>query len=62
MDNPVKKKFEFSFKIDHDRLLELSKTSIAGRLQWLEEANNFIASIDGGKLMRQWQKSRENDL
>ena len=48
-----------SFKIDRDRLLEMSKISPAGRLQWLEEANNFIASIDGGKLMRRWQKSRE---
>ena len=59
-DNKNKKR-PFSFKIDHDRLLEMSKISPAGRLQWLEEANNFIASIDGGKLMRQWQKSREEN-
>jgi hypothetical protein len=48
-----------SFTIDRTRLLEMSKISSAGRLQWLEEANKFIASIDSGKLMRQWQKSRE---
>ena len=55
------KKSTFSFKIDRERLLEMAKISPAGRLQWLEEANNFIASIDGGKLMRQWQKSREEN-
>jgi hypothetical protein len=60
MKDRKEKKFEFSFKIERDRLLELSKISYAGRLQWLEEANKFIASIDGGRLMRQWQKSREN--
>jgi len=50
-----------SFIIDRTRLLEMSKISPAGRLQWLEEANSFIASIDGGKLMRQWRKSRREN-
>lgn len=51
--SPVK---DFSFKIDSDRLLEFSKISIAGRLKWLEDANRFIATIDNGRLMREWRK------
>ena len=59
MKNARGKKPDSSFKIDRARLLEMSKISPAGRLQWLEEANNFIASIDNGKLKRRWLSARD---
>lgn len=52
------KKNNFSLKIDRERLLEFSKTSVVGRLKWLEEANKFIASIDNGRVRKNWLNSR----
>jgi len=49
---------ELSFKIDRERLLEFSRISPAGRLDWLEEANRFIAQVDNGRLLKKWLAQR----
>lgn len=45
---------KYSFKIDRERLLEFSKMPIVARLKWLEEALRFTASINNGKILKNW--------
>lgn len=55
----ISRKKGFSHKIDRDRLLEFSKMSIEGRLKWLEEANQFLASITNKDIKEKWKLFRK---
>lgn len=56
------KNFKFSFEIEKERLLELSKMPIAARLNWLEEANRFINSVSGKSIRKRWELIRSGKI
>lgn len=47
-------------KIDKERLFEFSKMSIESRLQWLEEANEFLNTITNKEIKHKWQIFKES--
>lgn len=57
-NQPIK----ITFKIDRERLLEYSKLSAADRLQWLEEANNFLHSISDKIFQKRWELQRTGKI
>ncbi|MFH1710024.1 MAG: hypothetical protein ABH860_02990 [bacterium] len=52
----------FSFEMDKKRLIEFSKMPIVARLNWLEEANQFINSVGGRAIRKRWDMLRSGKV
>ncbi|MBU0687694.1 MAG: hypothetical protein KKB81_07645 [Candidatus Margulisbacteria bacterium] len=52
----------YSYTIDRKRLLEFAKFSIEDRLQWLEEANEFLNKVASPETKKMWQLFREGKI
>jgi hypothetical protein len=52
----------YSFRIDNARLHEYAQLSAAARLQWLEEANQFLNSVSDPAIKNCWKMQRKDGL
>lgn len=54
-DSPEKKK-AFAFRLSKEKIREFRKLSAEEKLDWLEEANKFVADFVPEEKIRRWRK------
>ncbi|HAK88497.1 MAG: hypothetical protein A2077_01975 [Nitrospirae bacterium GWC2_46_6] len=54
--NKTEKKDAFAFRVSKEKIKEFSKLSAEEKLNWLEEANNFVATAVPDEKLKRWGK------
>lgn len=56
MENSPEKKKAFAFHLSKEKLMESLKLSAEEKLDWLEEANDFVADFVPEEKIKRWKK------
>ena len=56
MSNTLRKNRAFSFRLSKDKLREFYGLSAEAKLEWLEDANNFVNKFLSTEKRKRWEK------
>jgi hypothetical protein len=56
MNKTSKKGAPFSFRLSKEKLMEFQGLSAEAKLQWLEEANSFVAEFVSIEKRKRWEE------